>query len=103
MVDIGPVGAIVAAIWLAQTIISAIFAARSKRGEAAWRWRRRMEPVHLDLLDWAWSVQMWAAARGLRDQMPPLPESLRDYHPEEGDDHSAEEWGQLRWRRDRAP
>ena len=97
--DLGPVGVVAAVILLAQTIIAAVFAARNRRGDAAYRWRRQMEPVHLDLLDWASSVQMWAAAKGLRQDIPPLPPSLKDYHLED----EPEEWDTLRRRHDRSP
>lgn len=36
-----------------------------------------MEPVHLDMLDWAYEVQVQAAREGRRHQLPPLPRSLR--------------------------
>lgn len=98
MGDLGPVGVVAAVVLLAQTIIAAVFAARNRRGDAAWRWRRRMEPVHLDLLDWASSVQMWAAARGQRDELPPLPTSLHHYLAE--DDEPPEDLDVLRRRRD---
>lgn len=97
--DVSIVGVFVGAIWLAQTIVSAIFAARSIRGDAAWQWRQKMERPHLDALDWIYDAQMWAATRGIRDQLPPLPDSLKGYQPL-GDD-SVKEWKRLRRRRDR--
>jgi hypothetical protein len=44
-----------------------------------------MEPVHLDLLDWAYEVQVWATRTGQRRSMPPLPPSLRDSLHDEDD------------------
>lgn len=71
---------------LVQTVVAAYFASRNRRAAAAWRWRRRMEPVHLDLLDWASSVQIWAAAKGLRGQLPPIPPTLAAYLDQEVED-----------------
>jgi hypothetical protein len=36
-----------------------------------------MEPVHLDLLDWSYEVQMQAIREGRKHRLPPLPESLK--------------------------
>lgn len=52
-----------------------------------------MEPVHLDLLDWASSVQMWAASRGMRADLPPLPKSLKDHLDD--DQWPSDEWDRL--------
>jgi len=90
--DLGPVGVLAGLIVLAQTIIAAIFVSKHRLYVAAYRWRRRMEPIHLDLLDWAFEVQTWAAKRGQRDQLPPLPDSLAA----EWDDEALPELSDLR-------
>lgn len=77
--DVATFGAVLAgALVFIQTLIAAFFASRNKRGDAAFRWRKRMEPVHLDLLDWVYETQEWAARNGLRHVLPPLPPSLKN-------------------------
>lgn len=93
MDSLGPLGVVLVAVSLLSQVIIAIFATRNRRGDAAWRWRKRMEPVHLDLLDWASSVQMWAAVKGVREDLPPLPKSLRNHLDD--DAWPVDEWERL--------
>lgn len=98
MEGLGPYGVVfVAASLLINSAIGAFFAFRNKRGAAAWRWRKWIEPRHLALLDWSFEVQV--QARKQRMELPPLPASLSDLElDEDEEDASVPEWNPLRQR-----
>lgn len=78
------VGVIAAVLLLAQTVIAAFFASRNKHLSARSKRLSRLEPAHLDLLDWAFQVRTKAAARGWN--LPQLPPSVASYYLEEGEE-----------------
>jgi hypothetical protein len=93
-VDVGTLvlAVIAGLIPLVTTTVAAISVSKNKEGAAALRWRRRMEPVHLDLLDWSYEVQMQANREGRRHSLPPLPESLRGgWFEDDGQDENLAE------------
>lgn len=93
-----PVGVLAGVILLVQTIISVYFAGRNRRGDAAFRWRKRMEPKHLAALDYIYEVRMQAAKEGRR--LPPLPPELA---ADDEDDDPPSDLGARRRRHERAP
>lgn len=87
--DLGPVGVVAGLILLAQTVIAAYFASRNKHLSARSKRLSRLEPAHIDLLDWAFQVRQMAAARGWKG-IPALPSSVQGWFLEEEDEDPLE-------------
>lgn len=85
---LGPVGVVAGLILLTQTGIAAFFASRNKHLSVRSKRLSRLEPAHLDLLDWAYQVRRRAAARGW--ELPKLPPSVQEYYLEEEQEESLE-------------
>lgn len=71
-----PALVVAAVILLVNTTVAALFAGRNKYLQRRSRRLARIEPVHLDMMEWAYTVQTWAIRRGMRRELPPLPPSL---------------------------
>jgi hypothetical protein len=88
--DLGPVGVLAAVILLVQTVIAAISASRNRHLSARSKRLTRVEPAYLDLVDWAYQVQVWASGKGQLKSIPPLPQSVRGIALDEESEMQAE-------------
>lgn len=88
--DLGPVGVVAAVILLVQTVIAAISASRNRHLSARSKRLSRVEPAYLDLVDWAYQVQVWASGKGQLKTLPPLPHSVRSIALDEETEMQAE-------------
>lgn len=88
--ELGPVGVIAAVILLIQTVIAATSASRNRHLSARSKRLSRVEPAYLDLVDWAYQVQVWASSKGHRNDLPQLPLSVRGIALDEETEMQAE-------------
>lgn len=64
-------GAVVSFVNLLMTLLTGLLFARSRKLASDSSRLRSIEPKYLAAQDWHYRVQVWAAARGLLEQLPP--------------------------------